>query len=39
MGDFLVRHPAVDLVAFTGSVAVGLHIISQAAAEPRRGRA
>jgi RHH-type proline utilization regulon transcriptional repressor/proline dehydrogenase/delta 1-pyrroline-5-carboxylate dehydrogenase len=30
-GDFLVRHPGVDLIAFTGSMEVGLRIISQAA--------
>ena len=34
VGDFLVRHPAVDLIAFTGSMDVGLHIISQAAQHP-----
>ncbi len=36
VGDFLVRHPAVDLIAFTGSMEVGLHIISQAAQNPAR---
>jgi RHH-type proline utilization regulon transcriptional repressor/proline dehydrogenase/delta 1-pyrroline-5-carboxylate dehydrogenase len=35
-GDFLVRHPGVDLVAFTGSMAVGLHILAQAAQNPGR---
>src|SRR5450756_1930899 len=34
VGDFLVRHPAVDLIAFTGSMDVGLRIISQAAQNP-----
>ena len=34
IGDFLVRHPGVDLIAFTGSMEVGLHIISQAAQNP-----
>ncbi len=34
VGDFLVRHPGVDLIAFTGSMDVGLHIISQAAQHP-----
>ena len=34
VGDFLVRHPGVDLIAFTGSMEVGLHIISQAAQHP-----
>jgi len=34
IGDFLVRHPGVDLIAFTGSMEVGLHIISQAAQYP-----
>ncbi len=36
VGDFLVRHPGVDLIAFTGSMEVGLHIISQAAQNPGR---
>ena len=34
VGDFLVRHPGVDLIAFTGSMEVGLRIISQAAQHP-----
>ena len=34
VGDFLVRHPGVDLIAFTGSMDVGLRIISQAAQNP-----
>src|SRR5665647_1289283 len=34
VGDFLVRHPRVDLIAFTGSMDVGLRIISQAAQNP-----
>jgi RHH-type transcriptional regulator, proline utilization regulon repressor / proline dehydrogenase / delta 1-pyrroline-5-carboxylate dehydrogenase len=36
VGDFLVRHPGVDLIAFTGSMEVGLRIISQAAQHPAR---
>jgi len=34
VGDFLVRHLGVDLIAFTGSMEVGLRIISQAAQHP-----
>ena len=34
VGDFLVRHPGVDLIAFTGSMDVGLRIVSQAAQHP-----
>jgi RHH-type proline utilization regulon transcriptional repressor/proline dehydrogenase/delta 1-pyrroline-5-carboxylate dehydrogenase len=34
VGDFLVRHPGIDLIAFTGSMEVGLRIISQAAQHP-----
>jgi RHH-type proline utilization regulon transcriptional repressor/proline dehydrogenase/delta 1-pyrroline-5-carboxylate dehydrogenase len=34
VGDFLVRHAGVDLIAFTGSMEVGLRIISQAAQNP-----
>jgi len=34
VGDFLVRHAGVDLIAFTGSMEVGLGIISQAAQHP-----
>ncbi|NQV32226.1 MAG: L-glutamate gamma-semialdehyde dehydrogenase [Phycisphaeraceae bacterium] len=30
MGDFLVDHPAVSLIAFTGSMEVGLRIIERA---------
>ncbi len=38
VGDFLVRHPGVDLIAFTGSMEVGLSIISQAAQNPAAER-
>ena len=38
VGDFLVRHPGVDLIAFTGSMEVGLRIISQAAQHPAARR-
>ncbi len=31
MGDYLVEHPAVGLIGFTGSVDVGLHIVEKAA--------
>lgn len=31
IGDALVEHPDVSLIAFTGSMAVGLHIIERAA--------
>jgi RHH-type proline utilization regulon transcriptional repressor/proline dehydrogenase/delta 1-pyrroline-5-carboxylate dehydrogenase len=31
MGDFLVDHPDISLIAFTGSMDVGLHIIERAA--------
>ena len=31
MGDYLVSHPDISLIAFTGSVEVGLHIIELAA--------
>ncbi len=34
VGDFLVRHPGVDLIAFTGSMEVGLRIVAQAAQHP-----
>jgi len=34
VGDFLVRHPGVDLIAFTGSMEVGLDIISHSAQHP-----
>jgi RHH-type transcriptional regulator, proline utilization regulon repressor / proline dehydrogenase / delta 1-pyrroline-5-carboxylate dehydrogenase len=37
VGDFLVRHPGVDVIAFTGSLEVGLGIISQAAQNPAAG--
>jgi RHH-type proline utilization regulon transcriptional repressor/proline dehydrogenase/delta 1-pyrroline-5-carboxylate dehydrogenase len=36
VGDFLVRHPGVDLIAFTGSMEVGLQIVSQAAQHPAK---
>jgi RHH-type proline utilization regulon transcriptional repressor/proline dehydrogenase/delta 1-pyrroline-5-carboxylate dehydrogenase len=36
VGAALVRHPDVELIAFTGSKEVGLHIIEQAAAHPSR---
>ena len=32
MGDFLVDHPDISLIAFTGSVETGLRIIERAAA-------
>jgi RHH-type proline utilization regulon transcriptional repressor/proline dehydrogenase/delta 1-pyrroline-5-carboxylate dehydrogenase len=32
MGDYLVEHPLISVIAFTGSVDVGLRIISKAAA-------
>lgn len=31
MGDYLVEHPAVSLIAFTGSMDVGLRIVERAA--------
>ncbi|MFH1137627.1 MAG: proline dehydrogenase family protein [Pseudomonadota bacterium] len=31
MGDYLIGHPDVGLIAFTGSLDVGLHILHQAA--------
>ena len=34
VGDFLVRHAGVDLIAFTGSMEVGLGIISSSAQNP-----
>ncbi len=34
VGDFLVRHPGVDLIAFTGSMEVGLNIVGRAAQHP-----
>ncbi len=34
VGDFLVRHEGIDLVAFTGSLDVGLRIMSQAGQHP-----
>ncbi len=37
VGDALVRHPDVELIAFTGSKDVGVHIIETAAAHPSRG--
>ena len=36
VGDALVRHPDIELVAFTGSKEVGLRIIEQAATHPSR---
>jgi len=36
VGDLLVRHPDVNLIAFTGSMEVGLHIIAEAAQHPAR---
>jgi RHH-type proline utilization regulon transcriptional repressor/proline dehydrogenase/delta 1-pyrroline-5-carboxylate dehydrogenase len=36
VGDFLVRHPDIDLIAFTGSMDVGLRILNQAAQNPGR---
>jgi len=33
VGDYLVTHPDVRMIAFTGSTAVGQHIMRQAAAE------
>jgi len=37
VGEHLVTHPQVNLIAFTGSQAVGLHI-NAAAAQPRKGQ-
>ncbi len=37
VGDFLVRHPGVDLIAFTGSLEVGLGLMSRAAQNPAAG--
>jgi RHH-type proline utilization regulon transcriptional repressor/proline dehydrogenase/delta 1-pyrroline-5-carboxylate dehydrogenase len=34
MGDFLIDHPQVSLIAFTGSMEVGLRIIERAARTP-----
>lgn len=31
MGDYLVEHPAVSVIIFTGSMDVGLHIVEKAA--------
>ncbi len=31
MGDYLVEHPDISLICFTGSVEVGLHIVEKAA--------
>ncbi len=36
VGDALVRHPDIELIAFTGSKEVGLRIIEQAATHPSR---
>jgi len=38
VGDHLVKHPDVDMIAFTGSEEVGMDIISQAAKVERGGR-
>ncbi len=37
VGDFLVRHPGIDLIAFTGSLEVGLGLIGRAAQNPAAG--
>ncbi|MGE4552653.1 MAG: L-glutamate gamma-semialdehyde dehydrogenase [Desulfovibrionaceae bacterium] len=34
MGDYLVEHPRVAVISFTGSMEVGLHIQEHAAAKP-----
>jgi len=34
MGDFLVEHPAISLIAFTGSMEVGLRLIEKAGRTP-----
>ncbi|GBD23680.1 1-pyrroline-5-carboxylate dehydrogenase 1 [bacterium HR29] len=34
VGEALVRHPQVDVIAFTGSAEVGLHILAVAASSP-----
>ena len=39
VGESLVHHPDVDMIAFTGSKEVGLRIISEAAANPARSGA
>jgi succinyl-CoA reductase len=36
IGDSLVEHPNVDLVTFTGSTEVGLHVASKAAMQAKR---
>ena len=36
IGDPLVEHPGVDLVTFTGSTEVGLHVASKAAKQAKR---
>ncbi|MGD0996928.1 MAG: L-glutamate gamma-semialdehyde dehydrogenase [Thermoleophilia bacterium] len=36
IGETLVTHPEVNLIAFTGSRAVGLHIVARAAERPGR---
>jgi len=36
IGDSLVEHPSVDLVTFTGSTEVGLHVASKAAMQAKR---
>ena len=36
VGELLVRHPDIEVIAFTGSKDVGLHIIEEAAKHPSR---
>ncbi|HUI23392.1 MAG TPA: aldehyde dehydrogenase family protein [Nitrososphaerales archaeon] len=36
IGDSLVEHPGVDLVTFTGSTEVGLHVASKASMQAKR---
>ena len=38
MGDFLIDHPRISMIAFTGSVQVGLRIIERAARTPEGQR-
>jgi len=35
MGDFLIDHPAISLIAFTGSMEVGLRIVERAGRTPQ----
>ena len=35
-GDFLIEHPDIDLIAFTGSTAVGKHIAAKAGANLKK---